>query len=148
MDIGIDCVGYEAYKTGTDSKDENPSEVLNYLFQIVKAGGKISVPGVYLAPDPKGIDAKAKQGYYSLGFGCMWPKGIEIVGTGQCPVARYNKILMLAILHDRLTVHKALNMQIINLDDVPKAFHEFDKGKPVKWIIDPHNKLRKNQGHQ
>jgi len=143
VDCGVDCVGFEAYKTGTDSKEENPAEVLNFLGEAVKAGGTISVPGVYLAPDPKGVNKSAKGGFYNIGFATTWLKGISIVGTGQCPVNRYSWDLMKAIMSDRLSVVKLLNIQVISLEDVPKAFEEFDKGYPVKWIIDPHNILRR-----
>jgi len=142
VDCGVDCVGYEARKTGKDHKEENPAEVLNILFQVVKAGGSVSVPGVYLSPDPKGVDELACQGTYKLNFSSAWLKGLNIVGLGQCPVLKYNRDLMMAIFHDRLSVSKLLNIQVINLEQVPKAFEAFDKGLPVKYIIDPHNYLK------
>jgi len=145
VDCGVDCVGYEAYKTGSDQKENNPAEVLNFLPNVVKAGGKISVPGVYLAPDPKGVDKDAKLGFYSLGFATTWTKAINIVGTGQCPVSKYNWDLMMAIMHDRLSVAKLLNIQVIGLEEVPRAFQQFDKGLPVKYIIDPHSMLRSKE---
>jgi len=146
VDCGVDCVGYESKKIGADGKEQNKGGVLNFLGNIVKPGGLISVPGVYLSPDPKGGDQDAQQGMFPIAFSQSWIKGINIVGCGQTPVLKYANDLMNAILHGKLSVAKLLNVQAITLDEVPKAFHEFDKGKSVKYIIDPHGYLREKLG--
>jgi len=61
---------------------------------------------------------------------------------------KYNWDLMMAIMHDRLSVAKLLNIQIISLEEVPRAFQQFDKGLPVKYIVDPHNCLRSKETYQ
>jgi glutathione-independent formaldehyde dehydrogenase len=136
VDCGIDCVGYEAKQSGTEGKTENPAEVLNLLAEVVCPGGYISVPGAYMAPDPKGVGLSAKQGYYSLAFALMWLKAVKIVGTGQAPIKKFNRKLMEMIMHDRLSVAQLLNVQVIPLQELPKAYEEFAAGAPVKWIVD------------
>jgi glutathione-independent formaldehyde dehydrogenase len=144
VDCGIDAVGFEAKKTGKKGGKENPSEVLNFLAEVVRPGGLISVPGVYAAPDPKGSGLSAKQGFYSIGFANIWVKGIKIIGTGQCPVKQFNLKLLKAIMHGRLKVSDLLNIQVINLEDLPKAYEEFDKALPVKWIVDTNGYLKQH----
>jgi len=143
VNIGIDCVGYEAKKVGQES-GEHPSSALDLLIAVVRTNGNISVPGAYLIPDPKAVDKDAEEGAYKLVFGKAWNKRISIVGTGQCPVKRYNRRLMMTILHDRLSVAKLLNTKIISLDEAPKEFQAFNKGSNVKLIIDPHGSIREN----
>jgi hypothetical protein len=41
---------------------------------------------------------------------------------GQCPVIRYNRQLMQAILHDKIQIAKAVNVQTISLDDAPSGY--------------------------
>ena len=59
--------------------------------------------------------------------------------TGQCPVMRYHRDLMNAILFETVDVAKAVNTQIISLDDAPAGYLDFDKGAAKKYVIDPHN---------
>jgi len=115
---------------------------LDLLIDVVRENGNISVPGAYLIPDPKPVDKDAGEGVYKLMFGKLWNKRISIVGTGQCPVKRYNRKLMMAILHNKLSVSKLLNTKIISLDEAPKAFQAFNKGQAMKLIIDPHSSIR------
>jgi glutathione-independent formaldehyde dehydrogenase len=140
VDIGIDCVGYEAKEVGKKT-GEHPSSALDLLIALVRTNGNISVPGAYLIPDPKAVDKDAEEGAYKLLFGKAWNKRISIVGTGQCPVKRYNRKLMMSILHDRLSVAKLLNTKIISLDEAPKEFQKFNKGQNIKLIIDPHGTI-------
>ncbi len=52
---------------------------------------------------------------------------------------KYNRQLMMAILHDRVQIAKAVNATVIGLDDAPRGYHEFDEGASRKYVIDPHN---------
>jgi glutathione-independent formaldehyde dehydrogenase len=45
---------------------------------------------------------------------------------------------MQAILHDRIPIADAVNAQVITLEEAPKGYADFDKGAPVKFILDPH----------
>ena len=58
--------------------------------------------------------------------------------TGQCPVMRYNRQLMNAILYDRIDIAKDVNVTMISLDDGPQGYRDFDQGAAKKFVIDPH----------
>jgi glutathione-independent formaldehyde dehydrogenase len=58
--------------------------------------------------------------------------------TGQCPVMKYNHNLMNAILYDKIQIAKAVNVEMISLDDAPRGYSEFDAGAAKKYVIDPH----------
>jgi glutathione-independent formaldehyde dehydrogenase len=61
--------------------------------------------------------------------------------TGQTPVLRYNRQLMMALLNDRLPIAKIVNAKAISLEDAPKGYAEFDKGIAAKFVLDPHDML-------
>jgi len=56
---------------------------------------------------------------------------------------RYNRQLMQAILHDRIPIADVVNAQVISLEDAPKGYADFDKGAPMKFVLDPHGILAK-----
>ena len=56
---------------------------------------------------------------------------------------RYNRQLMMAILHDKVHPAQAVNASIITLDDAPQGYVDFDKGAAKKFVIDPHGLARK-----
>jgi glutathione-independent formaldehyde dehydrogenase len=56
---------------------------------------------------------------------------------------KYNRGLMMAILHDRIQIAKAVNTTIISLDDAIRGYSDFDKGAARKFVIDPHGSLKK-----
>ena len=121
---------------------EQPATVLNALQEIVRAGASIGIPGLYVTGDPGGIDAAAKVGALSIRIGLGWAKSCSF-HTGQCPVLRYNRQLMMAILHDKVHPAKACNATIISLDDAPQGYKDFDKGAAKKFVIDPHGSAKK-----
>jgi glutathione-independent formaldehyde dehydrogenase len=137
VDAGVDAVGFEARGHGSDSSHEAPATVLNSLMEVTAAGGSIGIPGLYVTGDPGGIDEAAKVGSLSLSLGTGWAKSISFT-TGQCPVMRYNRGLMMAILNDRVQIAKAVNATVISLDEAPKGYQEFDSGAARKYVIDPH----------
>ena len=51
---------------------------------------------------------------------------------------RYNRQLMMAILHDQVQIAKAVNATAIPLDEAPQGYAEFDKGAARKYVLDPH----------
>jgi glutathione-independent formaldehyde dehydrogenase len=138
VDCSVDCVGYECCgQHGRNRRsDEESAEVLNTCFEVTKFGGGVGIPGVYLPVDP-GATGENKVGTYKLAFGKAWNKGLEIKG-GQCPVMKYNRLLLEAILSGRLEVAKYLNATIITLEEAPQAYELMNKGEPRKYIIDPH----------
>jgi glutathione-independent formaldehyde dehydrogenase len=138
VDCGVDAVGFEARGHGKDAQTERPATVLNSLMTVTRAGGALGIPGLYVTGDPGAADEAAKIGSLSIRLGLGWAKSHEFT-TGQCPVMKYNRKLMMAILHDRVQIAKAVNATVISLDDAPRGYHEFDEGASRKYVIDPHN---------
>ena len=56
---------------------------------------------------------------------------------------RYNRNLMMAIMHDKVQIAKAVNATLISLDEAPQGYKDFDKGAAKKFIIDPHGMVKK-----
>ena len=141
VDAAVDAVGYEAHGLGADADAEQPQAALNSLFDVVRASGRIGVPGIYVGADPKPVDADAGQGRLHLDWGKMWTKSIQVM-TGMAPVQNYNRHLTEAILWDRMPyLSKALNVEVISLDEAPEGYAKFDMGSPAKYVIDPHGLL-------
>jgi glutathione-independent formaldehyde dehydrogenase len=141
VDCVVDCVGFEAHGTGKDAGVERPATVLNSLQEVVRAGGSVGIPGLYVTGDPGGIDENAKIGALSIRIGLGWAKSCSF-HTGQCPVLRYNRQLMMAILHDKVHPAKAVNVTMINLDTAPQGYKDFDHGAAKKFVIDPHGSVK------
>jgi glutathione-independent formaldehyde dehydrogenase len=137
VDSAVDCVGFEARGHGADSGVERPATVLNSLMAVTRAGGALGIPGLYVTDDPGGVDTNAKTGVLGLRIGLGWAKS-HTFATGQCPVLRYNRQLMQAILHDKIQIAKAVNATVITLDDAPAGYKDFDRGAAKKFVIDPH----------
>jgi glutathione-independent formaldehyde dehydrogenase len=137
VDAAVDCVGFEARGHGHDAGVERPATVLNSVMTVTRAGGAIGIPGLYVTDDPGGVDASAKTGNLSIRIGLGWAKSHSFA-TGQCPVLRYNRQLMQAILYDKVQIAKAVNATVISLDQAPKGYQDFDKGAAKKFVIDPH----------
>ena len=105
-------------------------------------GGAIGIPGLYVTEDPGAVDDAAKTGNLSLRLGLGWAKSLSFA-TGQCPVMKYHKKLMNAIMWDRIDIAKAVNATVISLDQAPQGYKDFDKGAARKYIIDPHGMIPK-----
>jgi glutathione-independent formaldehyde dehydrogenase len=140
VDAAVDCVGFEARGHGHDASVERPATVLNSVMEITRAGGAIGIPGLYVTGDPGGVDANAKIGNLGIRIGLGWAKSHSF-HTGQCPVLRYNRQLMMAILHNKIQIAKAVNVTVITLDEAPQGYKDFDKGAAKKFVIDPHGVL-------
>ncbi|WP_457972404.1 formaldehyde dehydrogenase, glutathione-independent [Arthrobacter sp. D1-17] len=139
VDCGVDAVGFEAKGHGTGAK-EAPATVLNSLMDITAAGGALGIPGLYVTGDPGGVDEAAKKGALSLSLGTGWAKSLSFT-TGQCPVMKYNRQLMMAILHDRVQIAKNVNAKPIPLEQAPQGYAEFDAGAATKYVLDPNGYL-------
>jgi glutathione-independent formaldehyde dehydrogenase len=140
VDNAVDCVGFEARGHGREAGVERPATVLNSLMEVTRAGGAIGIPGLYVTDDPGGVDDNAKVGRLGIRIGLGWAKSHTFT-TGQCPVMRYNRQLMQAILYDKTQIAKAVNATVISLDDSPKGYKDFDQGAAKKFVIDPHRML-------
>jgi glutathione-independent formaldehyde dehydrogenase len=142
VDCGVDCVGFEAHGHGPASAEEDPTAVLNGLFAVVRAGGGMGVPGIYTAGDPEAKTQAIKQGTYNLDLGKAWIKSPSLT-AGQCPVLKYSRDLMQAILWDRMPyLSEVMNIEIIPLEKAPEAYRMFDDGSPKKFVLDPHGSVR------
>ena len=143
VDCAIDCVGFEARGHGhAGSQSEAPATVLNSLMEITRAAGRIGIPGLYVTDDPGASDAAAKRGSLSIRLGLGWAKSHSL-HTGQTPVMKYNRQLMQAILWDRIKIADIVGVQVITLDQAPDSYQQFDAGAPKKFVIDPHNTLKR-----
>lgn len=138
VDAAVDCVGFEARGHGPEgSAGEQPATVLNTLMDITRAAGGLGIPGLYVTGDPGAADENAKVGQLGLKIGLGWAKSHYFV-TGQCPVMKYNRQLMMAILYDRVEIARNVNASVIPLDQAPEGYAEFDRGAAEKYILDPH----------
>ena len=132
--------GFEARGHGKDHVTEAPATVLNSLMTITRAAGRIGIPGLYVTDDPGAKDDAARTGSLGLRFGLGWAKSLSFA-TGQTPVMKYNRALMMAVLHDRIRIAKAVNVKVISLDQAPQGYADFDRGVAEKFVIDPQGLL-------
>src|SRR5215211_1027846 len=140
VDCTVDAVGFEASAHGPDAI-EAPATVLNAVMSITRAGGAVGIPGLYVTGDPGAPDPKAQEGTLEIRIGLGWAKSHALY-TGQCPVMKYNRELMMAILHDRAQIARAVNATVITLDEAPQGYKDFDKGAAKKFVLDPHGDLQ------
>lgn len=143
VDCGVDCVGFEARGHGRDARREAPATVLNSLMSITRAAGALGIPGLYVTDDPGGVDDQAKTGNLSIRIGLGWAKSHHFT-TGQCPVMKYNRQLMMAILYNKIQIAKATNVTVITLDEAPQGYKDFDQGAAKKFVIDPNHLISRN----
>jgi glutathione-independent formaldehyde dehydrogenase len=139
VDAAVDCVGFEARGHGPRA-GEAPATVLNDLMTVARAGAQLGIPGLYVTGDPGGIDEHAKIGQLGIRIGLGWAKSNSLT-TGQCPVMQYNRALMMAILHEKVHIARAVNATVIRLDKAPQGYKDFDKGAARKFVLDPHGLL-------
>jgi glutathione-independent formaldehyde dehydrogenase len=137
VDCAVDAVGFEASGSGGE---EAPAVVLNSIQAITRAGGSLGIPGLYVTGDPGAADPEARQGTLKINFGLGWAKSHAFF-TGQCPVMKYNRGLMMSILHDKAQIAKAVNATVITLDEAPQGYKDFDKGAAKKYVINPNGMI-------
>ncbi|GER90866.1 hypothetical protein KDW_50280 [Dictyobacter vulcani] len=140
VDAAIDCVGFEAHGHGKGA-GEAPATVLNDVMSITRVAGRVGIPGLYVTGDPGGVDESAKVGRLGVNLGLGWAKSLSFT-TGQTPVMRYHRQLMMAILNDKVQIAKAVNATVIPLDKAPQGYQDFDKGAAKKFILDPHGLIK------
>ncbi len=139
VDAAVDCVGFEARGHGAGA-GEAPATVLNDVMSITQVGGRVGIPGLYVTGDPGGVDENAKIGQLGVRIGLGWAKSLSFT-TGQCPVMRYHRQLMNAILHDKVQIAKAVNATVISLEEAPQGYVDFDKGAAKKFVLNPHGMI-------
>lgn len=142
VDCAVDAVGFEAHGHGPGAGEE-PAAVLNGMLEILRFGGGMGIPGIYTAGDSEAKSEAVKKGTYAIDFGKAWIKSPSMT-AGQCPVVKYSRDLMMAILWGRMPYLKeVMNAEVVSLDKAIEAYHKFDDGSTKKYIIDPHGSLKK-----
>ena len=121
IDCGVECVGYQAHD---QSGQEHPELVLDNHVQVVRATGHIGVVGVYVPEDPQAATEEAKHGRVAFDYGTAFTKGISI-GSGQCPVKKYNRELRDLIISGRAKPSFIISHEL-GLDEAPEAYQNFD----------------------
>ena len=112
--------------------------MLNSVMGITQVAGRVGIPGLYVTGDPGGIDENAKIGQLGIRIGLGWAKSLSFT-TGQCPMMRYHRQLMMAILNDKVQIAKAVNATVIPLEEAPQGYKDFDKGAAKKFVLNPHD---------
>jgi glutathione-independent formaldehyde dehydrogenase len=121
-DCGVEAVGYQAHDhTG----QEHPELVLDNLVKSVRTTGGIGVVGVYVPQDPEAATESAKHGRIGFDYGTFFTKG-QHMGTGQCPVLRYNRGLRDLIISGRAKPSFLVSHEL-GLDEAPDGYRHFDK---------------------
>jgi glutathione-independent formaldehyde dehydrogenase len=139
VDCAVDAVGFEATGHGVGG-GEAPAAVLNSVMALTRAGGRLGIPGLYVTGDPGASDPDAKEGTLKVRLGLGWAKSHSFT-TGQCPVLKYNRGLMMSILHGKAHIADAVNATVIGLDDAPRGYREFDRGAATKYVLNPHGMI-------
>ena len=121
---GIDAVGYQARDVKTPNR-EKPSQVLESLVKVINSTGNLGIVGVYMVGDPHGATKQAKEGVLELPWAEIFEKGISL-GTGQCPVKKYNMYLRDLIISGRAKPSFIVSHRL-PLEDAPDAYLKFDK---------------------
>jgi hypothetical protein len=49
---------------------------------------------------------------------------------------------MMAILHNKIAIAKAVNVTVLPLEEASRGYSDFDKGVPKKFVLDPHGIVR------
>ncbi len=120
-DNGCECVGYQAHDP---SGTEDPTLTLNRLVKSVRFTGEIGVVGVFIPQDPGASDELAKQGKLAFDFGEFWVRGQKL-GSGQCPVKKYNRRLRDLIAGGKATPSRVVSHDL-PLEEAPQAYEHFD----------------------
>ena len=137
VDCAVDAVGFEATGHGAGA-GEAPAAVLNSIMSVTRAGGRLGIPGLYVTGDPGAADPDAQHGTLKVRLGLGWAKSHSFA-TGQTPVLKYNRGLMMSILHDKAHIADAVNATVLGLEDAPRGYREFDAGAARKYVLNPHN---------
>ena len=121
--------------------------MLNSIMEVTREAGKLGIVGLYVTGDPGAEDDAAKQGSLSIRIGLGWAKSHSFT-TGQCPVMRYHRQLMNAILNDRCQIAKAVNATVISLDEAPQGYQDFDERRRQEVRPRPARDARRQAPHR
>ena len=128
-DRGCECVGYQAHDP---QGNEEPSLTMNNLVNSVRFTGRDRRGRACSCPQDPGGPGRARpsRARWPFDFGMLWFKG-QSMGTGQCPVKKYNRRL-----RDLIAAGKAKPSWIVShelpLDQAAEAYENFD-ARPEGW---------------
>ncbi len=83
------------------------------------------VVGVYVPSDPQAASESAQQGRIGFDYGTFFQKGQQM-GTGQCPVKRYNDRLRDLMIAGQATPSLPVSHEL-SLDEASAAYEKFDQ---------------------
>ena len=141
----VDCGGRRRRLRGPRARHgrghEAPATVLNSLMERHRARAARSASPACTSPATRAASTRPpRSARCRSGSGSGWAKSLSFT-TGQCPVMQYNRQLMMAILHDKVQIAKAVNATAISLDDAPQGYAEFDQGAATKYVLNPNGYL-------
>ena len=82
------------------------------------------MPWASVPQDPGGPNDMATQGEVAFDYGMHWFKG-QTLGSGQCPVKRYNRRLRDLIAADKAKPSWIVSHEL-SLEEAPEAYTHFD----------------------
>ena len=134
--VCIDAIGFQA-RDPLDYAVEKPSTVIDDLARIIAVNGRLAIIGVFLDNDPRAPSEPAKKGLYSIPWGTLFKKGVN-VGMGRDDDKRYNDHLRDLIVRGRIKPSKIVSHRL-PLRDAPDAFAKFDARADgyLKIVLDP-----------
>jgi glutathione-independent formaldehyde dehydrogenase len=134
--VCIDAVGFQA-RDPLDYAVEKPSIVIDDLSRIIAVNGRLAIIGVFLDNDPHAPSEPAKKGIYSIPWGTLFKKGVN-VGMGRDDDKRYNDHLRDLIARGRIKPSKIVSHRL-PLHDAADAFAKFDARAEgyLKIVLDP-----------
>ena len=138
VDSAVDCVGLRSARPRQGRGRGATRDGAEFADGGDPRGRRASASRAFTSPTiPAASTRTPKSGTLGIRIGLGWAKS-HTFATGQCPVMRYNRQLMQAILHDKIQIAKAVNVTMISLDEAPQGYKDFDKGAAKKFVIDPH----------
>ena len=134
--VCIDAIGFQA-RDPLDYAVEKPSTVIDDLARIIAVNGRLAIIGVFLDSDPHAPSEPAKKGVYSIPWGTLFKKGVNI-GMGRDDDKRYNDHLRDSIVRGRIKPSKIVSHRL-PLRDAPDAFAKFDARADgyLKVVLEP-----------
>ena len=142
VDCAVDAVGFEARGHGEEgSAVEEPATVLNSIMDADQGRRQARHSGPLCHRRSRSCRRGCQGGSLSIRIGLGWAKS-HVITTGQCPVMRYHRGLMNAILNDRVEIAKAVNATVITLDEAPQGYKDFDSGVARKYVLNPNELIK------
>ena len=134
--VCIDAIGFQA-RDSLDYAVEKPSVVIDDLARIIAVNGRLAIIGIFLDNDARAPSEPAKKGVYSIPWGTLFRKGVNI-GMGRDDDKRYNDHLRDLIVRGRIKPSKIVSHRL-PLRDAPDAFAKFDARADgyLKIVLEP-----------